>query len=475
MKKIIIIFAITVSILTACNKWKHPVSGTLSFSTDTVFFDTIFTQIGSTTKKLKIHNKGNKALKINKIFVANGQNSKYRLNIDGYAQNSVDDIIIDAKDSLYIFVEVTINPQRDDIVEADSLIFISGDHTQSVQLLAVGKDVILIDGKYLQTQTWTAEKPYLIYNSIAVDTLQTLTIEAGTEIYSHRDSYIFVKGTLHANGTKEMPITFKGDRIDDDYYLDKPGQWNGIIFLPGSFNNYLNYVEIKQSVVGVEVINNIDNLEKPTLLINNSEIMHCSYIGVYCLSTNVTVLNSIIADCGYHNVGLISGKYNFFNCTIQNDYVHLPRNSPAVAVTNYMKLPDNPNQLTYTGAVSAFFANSIIYGNQTNEFLTAAYDTVEGMSLSLENCLLRLDPKIYDFGAEYFKNCVINQDPIYFIKPDDPRGTDDFDYHLSENSPARAQGNPEIIKLNQEVLGYDKDGIKRLSDNTTDIGAYEFQ
>lgn len=453
----------------ACNKFNAPQSGNLTFSEDTVFFDTIFTQIGSTTKQFKVYNKTTTPILLNQVYVSGGSTSKYRLNIDGFAGNSAEGITIDANDSMYVFVEVTIDPVKDDLVETDSLVFISGENVQKVQLLAVGRDVNLIKGKVLQTQTWTADKPYLIYNSVLVDTLQTLTLEPGVEIYSHRYSYVLVKGTIKAEGTKELPILFRGDRIDEDWYTDKPGQWGGIVFLQGSFGNYMNYVKISEGFYGVAIDSSI-NLATPTLFINNSDISHCSFAGIYALKTSITVLNSVLSDCGVHNVGLfLSGEYSFYNCTIQNDYRYTTRNTPAVGMKNYWVDDDYVAHLS--GNLSAFFSNCIIYGNLENEFTASAYSS-ETMAIGFENCLMKLDLENNDTTSNVFKNCIVNEDPLYYLE--DEKGNDDFDYHLSSDSPARKKGNKNIVLSNIELLGFDVDGIERLSDGYVDIGAFEY-
>lgn len=462
----IIIYILLIAAISACNRFGNVQTGNLDFSNDTVFFDTIFTQIGSTTKNLKLFNNTNKAIKIDKIFLSGGDASKYRLNIDGYPQNSIQDIIIDANDSLYIFVEVTIDPVKDDIIEEDSIIFISGNNQQKVILNAVGKDVYLINGEIIKTQTWTPEKAYLIYNSVLIDSLETLTIEPGVEIFSHRNSYFYVKGTLKAEGTYENPIIFRGDRIDDINYENLPGQWGGIVFLPGSKENYLNYVNINEGFFGIAVDSMI-NEDIPTLFLNNSEIMNCSYTGLYAVNTYVTVLNSIIADCGVNNIGLfMSGIYNFYHCTISNNYSYSVRNSSAVGLQNF--IVNENNQAVYGGFLSAYFVNSIIYGNKKNEFTANAYDTTNSMAFTVQNCLVKLDLEYTDTSANVYQNLVVNEKP-YFAD------LEKFDYHLTDTSQAIIdKGNYEVVNLNLELLKYDKDQTDRLSDGKPDIGAYEF-
>ena len=58
-------------------------SGNLSFSKDTVYLDTIFTNIGSSTYNLKVYNNSDENITIPNINLGNGENSYYRLNVDG--------------------------------------------------------------------------------------------------------------------------------------------------------------------------------------------------------------------------------------------------------------------------------------------------------------------------------------------------------------------------------------------------------
>ena len=82
-----------------------PSFGKLEFSKDTVFLDTVFTNIGSATYNLKVYNRGNKAITIPKISLENGTSSNYRLNVDGIPGKEFFNIDILAKDSIFIFVE----------------------------------------------------------------------------------------------------------------------------------------------------------------------------------------------------------------------------------------------------------------------------------------------------------------------------------------------------------------------------------
>ena len=64
----------------------------LSFSGDTIMFDTIFTTIGSTTQNLRVYNPYNESLLISSIRLAGGEFSNFRMNINGEVTNEAYDV-----------------------------------------------------------------------------------------------------------------------------------------------------------------------------------------------------------------------------------------------------------------------------------------------------------------------------------------------------------------------------------------------
>jgi len=98
----------------------------LSFSLDTLTFDTVFTQIGSTTLSFKVFNKNNQRLRISVVKLAGGAASQFRMNVDGFATTLASDVEIAAKDSMHVFVEVTVDPGVIDLpfVIEDRILFL---------------------------------------------------------------------------------------------------------------------------------------------------------------------------------------------------------------------------------------------------------------------------------------------------------------------------------------------------------------
>src|SRR5690349_10731684 len=84
----------------------------LSFSEDTIIFDTVFTTVGSATQVFTVYNNGDNPVKISSLRIAGGNNSNFRLNVDGVPGKSFTDVEIGAKDSMFIFAEVTVDPNN---------------------------------------------------------------------------------------------------------------------------------------------------------------------------------------------------------------------------------------------------------------------------------------------------------------------------------------------------------------------------
>ncbi len=481
-RKIVLLFLLIFTVLISCNKTKYYKDSNISlkFSKDTLLFDTIFSGIGSATRYFKVINPYNAAVVISDIQLEKGSNSKFRLNINGTPGSSAKDIEIAANDSIYIFADVTINTDNDDILEKDKIIFNTGNNEQYVNLIAFGQDVHFFKDSVIQTQTWTNDKPYLIYNSVALDENQHLTIEAGTHIYSHRDSRIMILGTLTVNGTFENPVIFEADRLnghssifDDifdndstDNYYDVAGQWGGIWLTKLSKDNEINYAVIKNADIGIQV-DSIQN-SNPQLTIYNSIIEHHSYAGIFAQTSNIFATNCLISDCGYYNIVLTrGGNYNFYHCTIDNHWKGIRKYS-AVYINNYYIY----NQTVYLYDLeNTYFGNCIIWGNKETETIADVY-TDNGVSFNylFENCILKIDPKsdINTNDITHYKSIILNSDPLF-------KDYFEYDFMIDSTSPARNNGNIQITNLYPALLQNDLNNISRINDEAPDIGCYEFQ
>ena len=138
------VFLIAIS---SCRKDFETISsyGKLAFSKDTVFLDTVFSNIGSATYNLKVYNRGNNAITIPQIELKNGTASNYRLNVDGIPGKEFQDIEILAKDSIYVFIETTINANNNlNLLYTDKILFDTGGNQQEVDLVTLVQDAHFI-------------------------------------------------------------------------------------------------------------------------------------------------------------------------------------------------------------------------------------------------------------------------------------------------------------------------------------------
>jgi len=457
-----ITFILILIFIFSCNKTEFDYSKNtkLQFSTDSIIFDTIFSGIGSTTKKFKIFNNSKNALLISDIYLAKKETSKYKLNVSGKSNYLHNDVIINPNDSMFVFVQVKINTNQDALLEQDSIIFVTNDNSQNIKLLAWGQDVHFINGQYVNNQVWQNDKPYLIYNSMLVEENQKLTIEEGCKIYFHRGSSMYIVGTLEINGSFENPVTLQGDRLEQ-VYNDVPGQWNGIWLMNGSKHNIINYAEIKNAITGIKV-DTLADINIPTLKISNSKIEHHSFAGIYAQGSTIFATNCLIDDCGYYALALtIGGSYEFYHCTIANYWQNTIRSTPAVILNNYYTYE---NTIFVRNLEKANFYNCIIYGNTDNELF---FDNIENtvFNYNFNNCLIKIDENTIP-SLSKFENPIFNQDAGFI-------DVNTYNFHIDASSAAKNKASKIYVDLYPTYLNTDIEQNSRIIDTAPDIGAYE--
>ena len=438
----------------------------LTFSVDTVYFDTVFTQLGTVTKGFTVHNKHREYIRISSIKLAGGENSIFRMNIDGVPGAEQSDIEIPPKDSIYVFVEATLDPNyADDILlQEDSIMFLTNRNIQHVNLVAWGQDVHFLNKSVLETQTWVNDKPYLIFNYVYIDSLEVLTIEPGVRVYLHRDAVFFVGGTISVTGTLEDPVIFRGDRLEK-MYEDIPGQWGGIYLMPGSRDNVFRHAVIRGGNFGI-LADTFMNTEVPTLILENSFIANQSSFGLLARGSIVKASNTVFANCANSAIALIyGGDYEFYHCTVANRWLYGGiRNYPAVLLNNYYY--SSGGNIEIRNINRAYFGNCIIHGNRQFEFEIDKNPEGDGyINYTLDHCLGKFNsPTISSdhINPEIFINVLFDKDPKFI-------SWDEYNFEPDTLSPVKDMGSRSIA----ELFPLDFNGSSRLDDEGPDIGAYE--
>jgi hypothetical protein len=468
---------------TSCKKDILNTDGALTFSTDTVIFDTIFTTIGSATRQFKIYNPSSDEINISTIMLAGGQQSKYRMNVDGVAGISFSNISIPGKDSLFVFVDVTLDPNNlaQPAIVADSIVFNTNGAIQDVDLVAFGWDADftypnVFDNpigpyRFLDCNvTWTSSEPHVIYGWAVVPEGCTLTIEAGARVYSHKGSGIIVDegGTLIVNGTPQNQVIFASDRLDD-FYEDQAGEWNTIWLYAGSLNNEIHGALIKNGNIGVRVDSLAAN-SKPNLLMTNTIIENMAGISLLSIEATIEAYNCVFGNAGQYSAALTrGGTYDFYHCTFGNYWVNGNRQTPALLLNNWIEADGT----VYTYNLQrAYFGNCIVYGNNQTE-LGLDEDISTPFNFKFDNCLMRInfndDEPINVSNGNEFAATIYNEDPL-FVDPSENNFALD-----SSISPAFNTGSQLITNQKPQFLMSDVQGIPRPFGSNPDIGAYERQ
>ncbi len=490
-----------------------PSTGSLEFSRDTVYLDTVFTNIGSSTYNLKVYNRSDEDISIPTVGLSRGESSNYRLNVDGNAGKTFTDVEILAKDSLFIFVETTIDIENEPTFDeqflyTDQIVFDTGANMQDVDLVTLVKDAVFIypdrdnttgiietltltlNGETVETEiqgrellpeelNFTNDKPYVIYGYAAVPTGSTLTVDAGARVHFHANSGLLVSegATLDVNGALstdadllENEVIFEGDRLEPGF-ADVPGQWGAIWLFENSENNTINYATIKNGTVGLLTDGNPD-ATTDKLIITNSQIYNSSNYGVLARNTSIRAENLVINNSGQVSfAATFGGKYNVTHSTIANYWNNSFRQFPALLINNFTI--NGNGDTVITDLTEANFNNSIIYGNDNPEFLVeeiqADPTNPVNFNFKFTSCLIRFQDNNNEFNGDNYDfdddtkyvNIIRNQDPNF-------RDANENDLIIGESS---TNGLASPAFTTPPFLGVDILGVDRTA--SPDFGAYQ--
>jgi len=436
----------------------------LSFSNDTVIFDTVFTSVGTAIKHFTVRNESNKRITISSVKLARGSGSPFRINIDGEASFEVKDLEIAANDSAFIFVKVTIDPKdlASPMIETDSVVFITNGNQQNVKLVAWGQDAHFYHHDTLQgNMVLDSLKPHVIYSNLVADPSCILSIEAGAKLHFHLNSGIIIRNgaTIKVNGTLEHPVLFRGDRLDAEY-SGVPGQWTGIRIEGNSSGNIFNYADIRNGRIGVLLDSSFVGTE-PKVIFNSCIIHNMVNYGILSIHSSILAVNSQITNSGGYTVAIEGGgKCEFRQCTISNFWSSSSKQFSTLLLSNSLGISGSPVPVPLE---DAYFGNCIITGNGPEEI---DLDNNPGAELNFrfDHCLVQTD--LSSAYPDSFIQCKVNEEP----KLIDPWNGY---FELDTLSPAKDAGWLPVIDSSPLDIKTDLKGKSRLIDLGPDLGCYE--
>ncbi|MBQ9362686.1 MAG: hypothetical protein IJT97_04595 [Bacteroidaceae bacterium] len=470
--------------MAACEKedtFSTDTGSVLTFSTDSITFDTVFSTIGSSTKRFMVYNHNGDNLRISDVSFRSGGTNGFRMNLDGQYGTSFTNVEMQKNDSLFCFVEVTVNPHDKDnpVLIDDQIVFtLESGVRQAVTLQAYGQDIIILQNhKVTEDETFTANRPYLIRGALTIDTLATLTINPGTIVCFHADGFIDCNGTIHADG-KEEPITFRGDRTDKMFsylpYDRLDNQWRGIRLNPTSHNNYFYNVDIHSGNFGIIATDTATTETK--LEMYNSVIHNVGGDGIFLTNSLATIANTQISNTRGDCVKVFGGKSRFLFCTIAQFCPWIAERGHAFVFYNAYQ--SNQDQTTYyvplemldvTNCFITGYANDEVYGTplEPSEKLQQPV-----FNFKFTNCVLTTE-ETPDYQT-LFPNCTYTEEGAENKSNFHTIDTDHYyyDFRLAESSIARGKGAnvDNILK----TYPTDRLGVQR-NPESIDVGCYQFQ
>ncbi len=287
-----------------------------------------------------------------------------------------------------------------------------------------------IDGNITNNTIW--QGAIIVQSDVTVQSGATLTILPGTGVFFEPGISLIVNGTLKAQGTADLPITFSAANENP-----APGDWQTIYFAAGaSGNSIIDHCVIEYADKAVQLIG-----PDYGIVISNSKIRDCASRGIFAKSTSVDIIGNEIADIG--SIGLFlqylesstveNNKIRgFTNANYQNAYGILAHYcTDGQTVVSHNSIYDGGTYPVYSEAIRNAYSNVTYRYNDI-------YDADKGAQIYGSPYAI--------FGHNYIHNTregvsISNGNPLFRDNYSDPRGgrnvvADNTSYAFYINSSA---------------------------------------
>ena len=476
-KLLYILLLATSGLFFACSNYdsfSNNPSFRLSFSEDTIRFDTLVSTISSPTKTLYVFNNNSDGLRVSNIRLQKGTESLFRVNVDGeyLANSSGNDYLIRKNDSIIVRIEVTMpeSGNTDTVTYSDELLFSLENGAQQRVLLTAGAfDAYIIHGMFIESDsTLETDKPYLIYDSLVIAKGATLDLLPGTKLLMHDSTAVDIYGRINAQGTIEKPIVFRGARTDRmfDYlfYDNTPSRWKGVTIHQGSFNNSFVNTDLHSGRWGIQV--DSTSLDNVALTMQNCIIHNVGGDGLNLNNCNAEILNTQISNTLGDCVSVYGGAYIFRHCTIAQYYPLSYDRGDALYVAN-VDINGFHHELRYIHVLNSVimgYADDVIMGNMSPEY-------EDSENYYFRNCFLRT---VGENDDKHFFSCKFDNEKMElqgeknFMVFD----THNFIYDFTPDSLSEIRNMADPLLMNG--LTSDRLGRSRTADEAPDAGCYEY-
>lgn len=430
VRRLFFFIAIFAVVLTACtdnDSFTTSTGNRLTFSEDTIRFDTLFSTVPSATQTFWVRNQSGDGIRIQTARLERSNQSGYRVNVDGtYLDPVGSDFEVRKGDSILVFVEITTRENHSDapLLVEDNLIFtLESGVEQRVNLRTYSWDAQKVSDLVIRRDTTIESRvPILLYGQgIRVEEGATLTLR-NTEFYFHDGAGIEALGNVMAEG-----CLFRGDRLDRMFtylpYDRISGQWKGIS---------LSSTEGHNQFVDCEIRNAVDAIvcDSTTLYMYNTVVHNSSGEGLSARHSTIVVdycqFSNTFGDC----LGLFGCEASIQHSTLAQFYPFSANRGYALRFENTTL----PMTLVCQQTLVTGYADDVVQG--------AAADTAVVFDYRFADCLLRT-PKVEDDSVRFAR--IIWETPKDSVQGKQHFRTVDeenlyYDFALDSISPAFQNG-----------------------------------
>jgi hypothetical protein len=430
VRRFFFFIAIIAVLLTACtdsDSFTVSTGARLSFSEDTIRFDTLFSTVPSATQTFWVHNESSDGIRIQTARLERNNQSGYRVNVDGTYLDPVGaDFEVRKGDSILVFVEVTTRENRSEdpqLVE-DNLIFtLESGVEQRVNLRTYSWDAQKLTDLVIRQDTVIESRLPIIVSGqgIRVEQGATLTLR-NTEFYFHDGAGIEAHGNVMAEN-----CLFRGDRLDRMFsylpYDRVSGQWRGISLSSSDGYNLFTDCEIRNAVDAMVC-------DSTTLYLYNTVVHNSSGEGLSARHSTVVVdycqFSNTFGDC----LGLFGCEASIQHSTLAQFYPFSANRGFALHFVN----TELPMTLVCTNTLVTGYADDVVLGEVADTAVVFDYrfadcllrtPKVEGDSVRFERIIWET-PKDSVQGKQHFR--TVDEDNLY------------YDFALDSISPAFQNG-----------------------------------
>lgn len=415
----------------------------LTFQTDTLQMDTVFSKTPSATYAFWVYNQNDDGIRLQSVRLGKKNQTGFRVNVDGsYLDNAlgsqVSDLEIRRNDSILVFVELTSveTAQPDPKLIEDDLIFsLESGVEQKVNLRAWSWDAVkMYDVVVEGEQTIESATPIIIYGGITVPEGRRLNLRNST-LYFHDGAGIECYGDLIIEN-----CVLRGDRLDRmfDYlpYDHVSGQWKGIHLYETAMTARLSHTEIRNAENALVLDSAAIDETQVRLGMGGCIIHNAEGYGLKSVNSNI-----YISECQFTNtlkdcVLIVGGIADINYCTMAQFYPFSAERGAALRFVNYEGDNDIPLlKLRCEGIILTGYESDVLMGS--------VRDSIAAFEYQFVNSLLRT-PKVDDDDSVRFVN-------VRWESPKDSiQGTKHFkvideenliyDFHLDSLSTAQGLG-----------------------------------